>query len=209
MKTLVIAAQKGGAGKTTLAVHLAATAIAEGLRVGLVDTDPQGSAAAWANNRTDENLAVVPLAPHALGEGIAAAAADGYDLLVVDTPPHAAAGTAAALAHADLALIPVRPSMLDLAAVPASLQLLQASGRPGAFVVSAAPIRAGETRETERALASSGVRVLTTTIHDRTAYRRALAHGKAVSEFEPRGKAAIEIRALWREVHTLLKGAAR
>lgn len=207
MKTLVIAAQKGGAGKTTIAVHLAVAAHQAGLRVGVVDTDPQGSAVAWAEARGEDTGApvpVVPLDPHAVGAGVATARADGYDLLIVDTPPHAAAGTAAALAHADFALMPVRPSMLDLAAVPASIALLQASGRPGAFVVSSAPVRASETRDTERALAESGYRVLNTVIHDRTAYRRALAHGQAVGEFEPKGKAALEIKALWREVHALM-----
>lgn len=211
MKTLVIAAQKGGAGKTTIAVHLAVAAHQAGLRVGVVDTDPQGSAVAWAEARGDGDGTTVPvvaLDAHAVSEGVAAARADGYDLLIVDTAPHASASTAAALAHADFALMPVRPSMLDLAAAPASVALLRASRRPGAFVLSAAPIRAGETRDTERALADSGYPVLATVIHDRTAYRRALAHGKAVGEFEPRGKAALEIKALWREVHTMMGDAA-
>lgn len=205
MKTIAVAAQKGGSGKTTISVHLAASAIDAGLRVGLIDADPQGSASAWANSRQSEGLAVIALPPHQVQQGIDAARADNYDLLIIDTPPHAAAGTTAALARADLILIPVRPSMLDLAAVPATLAMLEASGKPAAFVVSAAPIRAGETRETERVLEQTGIAVLQTTIHDRTSYRRALAHGKAVSEYEPKGKAAFEIRSLWREVKSLLE----
>lgn len=207
MKTLVIAAQKGGAGKTTIAVHLAIAAQQAGLRVGLADTDPQGSAAAWSETRGEDNgplIPVIALEPHALGDAVEAARSDGFDLLIVDTPPHAAAGTAAALSHADFALMPLRPSMLDLAAAPASIALLEASGRPGAFVISSAPIRAAETRDAERALEETGHRVLSTVIHDRTAYRRALAHGQAVAEFEPKGKAALEVKALWREVHELI-----
>ncbi|MFC7522145.1 ParA family partition ATPase [Xanthomonas populi] len=203
MKTIAIAVQKGGAGKTTIAVHLAVAAQQAGLRVALADTDPQGSAKAWAETRKDEKLEVVAITSANVGAAVQAAAEEGYDLLIVDTP-HASAGIAAALEHADLALMPVRPSLLDLAAAPASIRLLQASGKPGAFILSSAPIRASETREVERELASTGIPVLDTVIHDRTAYRRALAHGQAVGEYEPAGKAAFEIRALWREVHTLL-----
>ena len=204
MKTITIAVQKGGAGKTTIAVHLAVAAQQAGLRVALADTDPQGSAKSWAETRSDSALEVVAITSANVGAAVAAAAEEGYDLLIVDTPPHASAGIAAALEHADLALMPIRPSLLDLTAAPASIRLLQASGKPGAFILSSAPIRASETREVERELASTGIRVLETVIHDRTAYRRALAHGQAVGEFEPAGKAAFEVRALWREVNTLL-----
>ena len=204
MKTITIAVQKGGAGKTTIAGHLAVAAQQAGLRVALADTDPQGSAKSWAETRSDSALEVVAITSANVGAAVAAAAEEGYDLLIVDTPPHASAGIAAALEHADLALMPIRPSLLDLTAAPASIRLLQASGKPGAFILSSAPIRASETREVERELASTGIRVLETVIHDRTAYRRALAHGQAVGEFEPAGKAAFEVRALWREVNTLL-----
>ncbi|KHL61308.1 AAA family ATPase [Xanthomonas euvesicatoria pv. euvesicatoria] len=204
MKTIAIAVQKGGSGKTTIAVHLAVAAQQAGLRVALADTDPQGSAKGWAETRKHSTLEVVAITSANVGAAVQAAAEEGYDLLIVDTPPHASAGIAAALEHADLALMPVRPSLLDLAAAPASIRLLQASGKPGAFILSSAPIRASETREVERELASTGIPVLETVIHDRTAYRRALAYGQAVGEFEPAGKAAFEIRALWREVHTLL-----
>ena len=204
MKTITIAVQKGGAGKTTIAVHLAVAAQQAGLRVALADTDPQGSAKSWAETRSDSALEVVAITSANVGAAVAAAAEEGYDLLIVDTPPHASAGIAAALEHADLALMPIRPSLLDLTAAPASIRLLQASGKPGAFILSSAPICASETREVERELASTGIRVLETVIHDRTAYRRALAHGQAVGEFEPAGKAAFEVRALWREVNTLL-----
>ncbi|UUF04818.1 ParA family partition ATPase [Xanthomonas hortorum] len=204
MKTITIAVQKGGAGKTTIAVHLAVAAQQAGLRVALADTDPQGSAKSWAETRSDSALEVVAITSANVGAAVAAAAEEGYDLLIVDTPPHASAGIAAALEHADLALMPIRPSLLDLTAAPASIRLLQASGKPGAFILSSAPIRASETREVERELASTGIRVLETVIHDRTAYRRALAHGQAVGEFEPAGKAAFEVRAPWREVNTLL-----
>lgn len=202
MKTIAIAVQKGGSGKTTIAVHLAVAAQQAGLRVALADTDPQGSAKGWAETRKHSTLEVVAITSANVGAAVQAAAEEGYDLLIVDT--HASAGIAAALEHADLALMPVRPSLLDLAAAPASIRLLQASGKPGAFILSSAPIRASETREVERELASTGIPVLETVIHDRTAYRRALAYGQAVGEFEPAGKAAFEIRTLWREVHTLL-----
>ncbi|UXN02174.1 ParA family protein (plasmid) [Xanthomonas hortorum pv. pelargonii] len=102
-----------------------------GLRVALADTDPQGSAKSWAETRSDSALEVVAITSANVGAAVAAAAEEGYDLLIVDTPPHASAGIAAALEHADLALMPIRPSLLDLTAAPASIRLLQASGKPG------------------------------------------------------------------------------
>ncbi|UNW14387.1 ParA family protein (plasmid) [Xanthomonas phaseoli pv. phaseoli] len=86
MKTVAIAVQKGGAGKTTIAVHLAVAAQQAGLRVALADTDPQGSAKAWAETRSDSTLEVVAITSANVGAAVAAAAEEGYDLLIVDTP---------------------------------------------------------------------------------------------------------------------------
>ncbi len=202
MQVLAIAGQKGGAGKTTLAVHMAVAAQAAGLRVGLIDADPQGSAVAWAKARTQASpvLHVASMIGSDVRRGVEAARGDGYDLVLVDTPPHASASTASALPGAGLVLLPVRPSVLDLAALPAALALVDAAKVPALLVLSAVPSRCGEEPEVRRVLTNAGRDVAETAIHDRADFRRALATGRAVAETAPKSPAAREIRALWREV---------
>lgn len=202
MKTITVAGQKGGAGKTTIAVHLAAAAAAAGLRVAIIDADPQGSASAWASARpaSAPPIPVAPLIGRDVVGGIDAARADGFDLVIVDTPPHSSAAAAPALGVADIVLVPVRPSVLDLAALPAALALVDAAGRPSVLVLSAIPSRCAEAPEVRATLEAGGRAVAESEIGDRADYRRALASGHAVAETAPRSAAAREMRALWREV---------
>ena len=118
MHVLVLASQKGGAGKTTLAAHLAvaAEAAGDGPTV-LIDTDPQGSMSAWWNVREAETPALAPTTIALLPEKLAALAAAGYRLAVVDTPPAITEAIGAVVRSADLVLIPTRPSPHDLRAV--------------------------------------------------------------------------------------------
>jgi chromosome partitioning protein len=204
MKIVIIAGQKGGAGKTTIAVHLATEALRRGMRVGIVDADPQLSATAWANARLNTSLPVVEATGPKLNNALDLARNDGFDLIVIDSPPHANAATQKPYRLADLIILPVRPSVLDLAALPASLDMVESANTKAALVISAAPIRAAEIIDTRRELEKTGFPVLNTVIHDRTPYRRAIASGQAVSEFEPKGKAAFEIRNLWNEITGLL-----
>lgn len=199
MKTLTVAAQKGGAGKSTIAVHLAVAAEAAGLKVALIDADPQGSVAAWAGIRGRPPL-VAHLAPAEVRRGVEAARQDGFDLTIVDTAPHAHAQGALSLEVADLILVPTRPGAFDLAAVPAVLELIHAAKKPALMVLSMAPVRAAEINDALRALRGTGHPVAEAVIHDRVAFRRSLAHGQAVAEFENEGTASREMRALWHEV---------
>jgi chromosome partitioning protein len=202
MYVIAVAGQKGGAGKTTIAVHLAVAAVAAGHRVGMIDADPQGSATAWAKARpaAAPALPVAPLVGADVERGIKAARADGFEVLVIDTPPHAARAAAAALQAADLVLLPVRPSVLDLAALPAGLALVDAAASPALVVLSAVPSRCAEEAEVRAAIEAAAREVASVVIHDRVDFRRALATGRAVAETFPTGLAAREIRALWREV---------
>jgi chromosome partitioning protein len=204
MQTIVIAGQKGGSGKTTLAVHLAIEAKCQGRKVALIDADPQGSATAWAEARKSDDLPVAKLNPAQVQDALRMAAADGFDMVIIDTPPHASSRVSHMLEIADLIMLPVQPSALDLAALPAALELVRASGAKAALVLSSAPVGVGETAETRKALEQTGWPVLETVIHQRMAFRRALAHGQAVAEFEPSGKAAFEIRQIWREIQGLM-----
>ena len=204
MRVISLSAQKGGAGKTTIAVHLAVQAHRAGERVVLVDTDPQGSATAWARARSGDEPVIVAATTSQLNDVIAAARNDGMTLVILDTPPHAAPGAAAAAILADLMLVPVRPSALDIAASGASAEIARRA-KMAAFVLSACPARAPEIMESRKALELQGLPVLDAEIGERRAYSRAVSSGQAVVEFEPGGRAAHEISRLWNEILKVMK----
>lgn len=186
--------QKGGSGKTTLAVHVAVAAQQAGKRVAILDLDPQGSALGWYRSRgLDATPLTVAVPDSQLKRAIEGAEADGFDLVVVDSPPHAAPVAARIVAAADLVVVPVRPSPMDVAALPATVQLI--GSRPSVFVLSSCPPRAPEIEET-RQLLGQYKRPVFGPITERRPYFRALTAGQAVSEFEPAGPASAEIRAL-------------
>ena len=196
-RVLAFLGQKGGSGKTTLAVHVAVAAAEAGERVALVDTDPQASAMTWAAARQAATPAVVTVSPAQVGEVLAAALADDLSLVIIDTAPHAAPGAAQAIARADLVLLPCRPTAFDLAAIGGAVTIAQAAQRHAAFVLNACPPRAPEIGEAQEALGAYGLPIVPTIIGDRRAYSRAVATGRAVTEFEPHSRASEEIRALW------------
>ena len=203
MKTLVIAAQKGGAGKTTLARNLAVAAAQDGQRVLVLDLDPQQSLRAWWQGRESDApmmLADDP-APHSLRDTLNAAQGQ-FDLVVIDTPPAAPSWLTETLRAADLALIPVRPSPDDLRAVGATIAALGAAGVPFAFVMSQTP-RARITDEAVRVLAQHG-RVAPVNIAQRVIYAETGATGQGVTETSD-GKAAQELAAIWGYVKEILQ----
>lgn len=195
MKVIALFSQKGGSGKTTLAVHLAVAAEQAGKRVAILDLDPQGSALAWHRTRGADRTPVTVAVPDAeLARAIDGARHDGFDLLLIDAPPHAAPVAARITQAADLVLVPVRPSPMDVAALPGTLQLI--GGRRAAFILSACPMRAPEIEET-RTLLQQYKHPVWGPINERRSYFRAVTAGQAVSEFEPDGAAAAEINDLF------------
>lgn len=197
MKRIVLFAQKGGAGKTTIAIHLAVAAMNAGKSVILVDTDPQGSATGWARLRGDREPQTFRVEPQELGSLMEAATADGVDVAVIDTAPHASLSAAAVLSHASTIVIPTRPTVLDLMALEQTLSLVRASGNHACAVLSAVPTRSAEADEAAALLHDSGLPVAPVRIRERRAYARALASGAAVTEFGRSREAAEEIRGLW------------
>ena len=192
MRTVMIFSQEGGSGKSTLAIHLAVLA-SRTSRVLLVDADPQGTAAAWGVTRQQSTPMVVRADPHSLPEILQDAQIEGFDMALVDCPPHAAAGTAALLRHAHHIVVPVQATMPDLVATSRTVALAKASGRGYSFVINRAPPRAMEVPQAREALTQAGP-VCPVTIGDRRAFARALADGLAVSEFGHReGKPTTEM----------------
>jgi chromosome partitioning protein len=197
MRTLAFLSQKGGSGKTTLACHVAVAAHEAGQRVVLIDTDPQQSATVWGQAREAAEPVIATASVSDLARVLAAAEAERIDLAVIDTAPHAAPDAGRIARAAGLVVIPCRPSAFDIAAAEGAVRIIRAAGARAVFVLSACPFRAPEIAETRAALAAYGLPVAPVEITDRRAFSRALATGRAVTEFEMDGKAAEEIRALW------------
>lgn len=201
MKKIGVLSMKGGAGKTTITVHLAVAAAQRGMRVVVFDTNhDQLSAVVWSKARGSGDPVVVGLEPMKLAGALKAAALDGYDLALIDTAPNAGPDAVDVVKLIDRALIPVRPSVFDLAAVNQTLEIVRRESIPAHIVLSACPLRAPEIAMAREALSRSGVPVAMTEIGDRRPFARAIQTGRAVSEFEPEGKAAAEIAALLNEV---------
>lgn len=197
MKTVAFLSQKGGSGKTTLAVHTAVAAQEAGERVVVVDTDMQKSAATWSEARNDHAPTVVTVSAASLVEVMKAARHDAMTLCIIDTAPHAAPDAARVAGSADLVIIPCRPTAFDVAAIGAAVEIVYAAASHAVFVLSACPFRAPEIAETRVVLEGFGLPVAPVAITDRRAFARAVATGRAVTEFDSGGKAAEEIRSLW------------
>jgi chromosome partitioning protein len=202
MKTLALLSQKGGSGKSTLAVHLAVIAQATGRRTVIIDLDPQRSAAGWWETRTAGTPEMVETSPGELQAVLDAARADGVALCVVDTRPSAGADAATAAALADLVLTPTRPAIFDLKAIGATVDIVAAAKVPAFIVLNGTPAsrsfgEASITADARRALADYGIPVAPVSIGLRTALAHALVDGRAVNEFDPTSKAALEMTKLW------------
>ena len=209
MKVIAFTSRKGGSGKSTLCAHLSVYADAPNAPAVLIDTDPQGSLALWHELRQAETPVLVKCEARDLPETIEAAKRDGVGWVFIDTPPHNTADIAAALRVADLAVIPFRPAVFDIAAVAATLEMARAINKPVLPVINSAPPRRGITpahvvTEAREALFGMGATPWAGQITTRAAFAHALASGQAVGEFEPGSAAASEVSDLWQETRRAL-----
>jgi chromosome partitioning protein len=194
---LVLASQKGGAGKTTLSGHLAVEAEQQGDGpVALIDTDPQGSLTKWWNVRAAETPVFAQLELADLQEGIERLRSEGFRLIVIDTPPAVTSSIVEVVSHADLVIVPTRPSPHDLRAVGATVDLIEYQKKPLVFVVNAATPRTRIMGETAVALSQHGV-VAPVTIHHRIDFAASMIDGRTVGEVDANSRSAKEISALW------------
>ena len=196
IRTLAVISQKGGSGKTTLALALAAAHELAGGQAALIDLDPQGSAAMWGRLRGGVPPAVIAAHPPRLARVIAAAADAGASLVVIDTAPREAGGAAEAARLADLVLIPCRPSAVDLAAIPATLATIGST--PAAVVLNAVPARGPWVAEAADAVRAFGLGLAPVTLGARVAHAKAFTLGRTAQETEPASPAAREIADLYR-----------
>ena len=211
MRCITIAARKGGVGKSTLATHLSVLAATDGKPVLLFDCDEQGSLAWWFHLRPAETPALIECEPGQLASILSTARKEGVSTCIIDTAPHDRAGIDAAMRVADLVLVPTRPGPFDLAAVAATLEIADRVGKPTLAVLNACPPRTHAQEpmivtEARAALVGMGATVAETAIAQRVALSHAIISGSTVGEYEPGGKAAEEVAALWAEVESKLKG---
>jgi len=206
MKTLAILSQKGGTGKTTLALHLAVAAERAGFPVAVLDLDPQSSATGWKDTRANETPSVTSIQASRLSQARDLADKSGAALVIIDSAPHSADAAVAAAEAADMVLTPCRPGILDLRAIATTARIVKLVGRPGYVVLNHAPPRAP--RLIEDALDAArqhGLAVAPVVIHQRSAFAHSLTSGQTAQEYEPDGKAAEEITALFEWVSKIIK----
>lgn len=203
-KVVTVAQQKGGSGKTTLAVNLAVEFRRRGMKVALLDTDPQGSLGRWFMSRRER------LGEAGMEFSTASAWGVGYeceklkkqaDVVIVDTPPKVDADLRPALREADLVLVPVAASMVDLWATDGVFDLIGREGRRSVIVLNR--VKAGTRLGEEVAQAAAEVGgVAAAALGQRVVYAETLGTGLGVSE--ARGIAAGEVARLAEEVLGLL-----
>lgn len=199
MKTISFISQKGGTGKTTLALNIATEAMRQGLTVAIIDLDPQPSATAWSELRTkSDDPPVLDAKASRLSPAVAMAAKQGLDLLIVDTGGRTDEGAFAAAKASDLVVVPIQPSAIDLKSMDATRELIDRAGRPASIVVLTR-VKPFGTRHEEIAagLNAGGFTVCPITIGDRVSFQDAYAAGQTVAEYEAGGKAMQEIHQLY------------
>jgi chromosome partitioning protein len=201
---ITVAQQKGGAGKTTLAAQLAAAFMAMRRSVATVDIDPQASLSRWAEVRAqmmdeDNKLHHVKATGWRTAREAEQLARD-YQVVIIDSPPHAETDSRLAIRAADLLLIPIQPSPMDIWATQATLQLAAAERVPTLLVPNRVPPRSNMAEGIIDNLDQLGSPVSRVKLGSRIAYAESMLSGKGVMETHPASTAADEISALAREV---------
>jgi chromosome partitioning protein len=211
MHTIALISQKGGAGKTTLAVNLAAAASRDCVTL-VLDTDPQATASRWSEWRGGRDPEVVDCgAPSLLAAKLGKSAELGAQLVLIDTPPHADAMARQAARLADLILIPCRPRAFDLAAMEATSDLVRSSRKPAFVVFNAGPPRAPLVyRDAAEVIARTfGLPIAPIMLSERAAFHHATASGRSPLELDMDSRASAELSGLWAWARGQLHMSAR
>lgn len=165
MRTIAIISQKGSAGKTTVAIHLAVAAEQHGLKTAIFDLDPQASAASWSDKRENPSPAVVSAQAARLPSLFKEASAQSADLIIIDSAPNADTASLAAARAADIIIIPCRPAAFDLNAIGTTLGLATVAGKPAYVLLNAVPTQGKVGEEAREALMAGGVAVADPVLH--------------------------------------------
>lgn len=203
-RVITVAQQKGGAGKTTLVAHLAAQWAGQGRKIALIDIDPQESLTAWYKvrakaNGADEHIDLRWVSGWRAGSEVDRLKRE-FDLILIDSPPHAETGAKTAIRAADLVLVPLQLSPMDLWATKPTLQLIKTEKRDCLLVLNRVPHRGVLADEMRAAIAEERLPVAAATLGNRSVFAATLTKGKGVSEAAAKSTAGEEIAALAAEI---------
>lgn len=200
-KVITVAQQKGGAGKTTLAAHIAVALSQKGNRVAVIDIDPQGSLTHWHKIREERfgegytGLTFTSVSGWRVS-GEVARLRRQCDYLIIDSPPHTETEARSAIRSADMIVIPVQPSPTDLWATKATLELAKHEKVPVKVVLN----RVAANSRLAQTIAAELPEMATTTLGNRVLFAAALMEGRCATEVDPSSVAAQEIKALVKEI---------
>lgn len=194
-RKVALVSQKGGSGKTTLALHFAVEATARGAGVAIIDHDPQGSAMAWGKRRSHPSPKVDCVTVGTLADKLAEYA--GTDLVLFDTAPHTMASASEPARLSDLIVIPCRPGIMDIDAMDATVAMVKRLKKAAVIVLSQCPPQKTVVTDLKAALSRLPVPVCPHSIGMRVAFTYPLTVGEVALEHEPAGKAAEEISKVW------------
>lgn len=213
MDVIVFASRKGGAGKSTLAAHLAAHAHKPSRSCLLIDADPQASLTLWhklrvANGATDD--LPIRTIQRGIADAVKAARSEKVEWVFIDTPPNMSAAVTDSIRAATLVMIPCRPGVFDLEAVKDTIAFAREVRKPYAVVINAAPpkrqdVEAPAVTQAREALAELNIPVWGGQITQRANFSAALAEGEGAKEYEAGSSAAAEIGRLWMAIEKSVK----
>lgn len=205
MKVISIISQKGGAGKTTCTLNLAVAAMMQkGMSVGMVDLDPQGSLLKWGQLRDNQEPEIVSAQAVNLPNVIRAANNAGVDRLYIDTPPHSADSALQSAKCSDMIIVPVKASVIDLQALENTFDLSNVAKKQAYAVVNMAPATGTLSSDAMEGINDLGYDAAPVLIGNRAAFVRSFMYGQSILEFEPKGKGAAEMLALFDWIESVL-----
>jgi chromosome partitioning protein len=197
VEKLSLLGEKGGCGKSTVALGLAVAASLAGIETAVIDLDPQATAAKWSDRRGKDYPAVVSCQVSRLNHVLNAAEQQGAQLAIIDTPGKSTDAAIAAAKVANFVLMPIHPQMYDIETLDKAKDILTLAGNPpNAVLINLAPLQGSRHIETQEVLTQAGFTVCPTVLYTRVAHGDAGNIGLTAQEYAPRGKAAHEILAL-------------
>lgn len=201
MKVLTVANRKGGAGKSTCAAHLALEATRAGMRVILIDMDPQKTLENWWNKREEENPFLIDVVASDLRTTINDLETNNLDLCIVDTPGDASMNAVVGIEVADLILIPTKPTAPDLTAIGRTISMVEDNNKKFCFVITQGINRAKSTLQAASVLSQFGP-LAPSVISNRISYANAMGQGDSAVLLDK--SAEVEIQEVWSFVSNML-----
>lgn len=205
MFKVAIISQKGGAGKTTLAVNLAVEAERNNLSTLLIDLDPQSSSTEWSDIRKKDYPTVMSCHASRMLKLIEKAEANNADYTFIDTAPHSENSALEAAKIADIVLIPCRAGILDIKAIQSSLNICNLAGTKSLVILNAIPSQVAIAEEAKEAIKMIGGKVCQYYIGQRIIFSHAMTVGLGVVEFDIKSKASVEIKNLFSLINRILE----